>query len=82
MPDYRRAHVPGGTYFFTVNTYRRQTFLTDADVRAVLREAIGTLRLTHPFVIEAWVLLPDHMHALDEPWKAERRGEEPAIAVL
>ena len=31
MPDYRRAHVPGGTYFFTVNTYRRQTFLTDAD---------------------------------------------------
>ncbi|MGQ0591831.1 MAG: REP-associated tyrosine transposase, partial [Gammaproteobacteria bacterium] len=31
MPDYRRAHVPGGTYFFTVNTYRRQTFLTDVD---------------------------------------------------
>ena len=64
MPDYRRAHVPGGTYFFTVNTYRRQTFLTDVDVRSALREAIGTLRLTHPFVIEAWVLLPDHMHAL------------------
>ena len=61
--DYRRAHVPGGTYFF-VNTYRRQTFLTDVDVRSALREAIGTLRLTHPFVIEAWVLLPDHMHAL------------------
>jgi putative transposase len=64
MPDYRRAHVPGGTYFFTVNTYRRQTFLTDVDVRSALREAIGTLRSTHPFVIEAWVLLPDHMHAL------------------
>jgi REP element-mobilizing transposase RayT len=29
MPDYRRAHVPGGPYFFTVSTYRRQTFLTD-----------------------------------------------------
>ena len=64
MPDYRRAHVPGGTYFFTVDTYRRQTFLTDVDVRSALREAIGTLRLTHPFVIEVWVLLPDHMHAL------------------
>ena len=50
MPDYRRAHVPGGTYFFTVNIYRRQTFLTDVDVRSALREAIGTLRLTHPFV--------------------------------
>ena len=64
MPDYRRTHVPGGTYFFTVNTYRRQTFLTDVHVRSALREAIGTLRLTHPFVIEAWVLLPDHTHAL------------------
>jgi hypothetical protein len=30
MPDYRRAHVPGGTYFFTVSIDRRQTFLTDA----------------------------------------------------
>ena len=64
MPDYRRAHVPGGTYFFTVKTYRCQTFLTDVDVRSALREGIGTLRSTHPFVIEAWVLLPDHMHAL------------------
>ena len=64
MPDYRRAHVPGGAYFFTVNTYRRQTFLTDVDVRSALPEAIGTLSSTHPFVIEAWVLLPDHMHAL------------------
>jgi putative transposase len=52
MPDYRRAHVRGGTYFFTVNTYRRQTFLTDADVRSALRETIGTLRLTHPFANE------------------------------
>ena len=56
MPDYRRAHVPGGTYFFTVNTYQRQMFLTNPDVRSALREAIGTLRLTHAFVIEA--LLP------------------------
>jgi len=40
MPDYRRADVPGGAYFFTVNTYRRQTFLTDPNVRSALREAI------------------------------------------
>jgi hypothetical protein len=55
-PDDRRAHVPGSTYFSTANTDRRRTFLTDADVRSALREAIGTLRLTHPFLIEA--LLP------------------------
>jgi hypothetical protein len=52
MPDCRRVHVPGGTYFFTVNTYRRQTFLADADVRSALRQAIGTLRSTHPFANE------------------------------
>jgi putative transposase len=64
MPDYRRAHVPGGTYFFTINIYRRQTSLTDVDVRSALREAIGTLRSTYRFVIEAWVSLPDRLHAL------------------
>ena len=46
------------------STYRRQTFLSDANVRSALREAIGTLRFDPSFVIEAWVLLPDHIHAL------------------
>jgi putative transposase len=64
MPNYRRARVDGGTYFFTVNTFRRQPFLTDPDVRAALRAGIARVRAEHPFVIEAWVLLPDHMHAL------------------
>ncbi|MGH8548395.1 MAG: REP-associated tyrosine transposase [Methylococcales bacterium] len=64
MPDYRRAHVQGSNHSLTVNTYRLQTLLTDADVRSALRDAIGTIRLTHPFLIEDWVLLPDHMHTL------------------
>jgi REP-associated tyrosine transposase len=41
MPNYRRARVEGGTYFFTVKTFRRQPFLTDADVRAALRADIA-----------------------------------------
>ncbi len=64
MPNYRRARVEGGSYFFTVNTFRRQPFLTDADVRAALRTGIETVRAVQPFVIEAWVLLPDHLHAI------------------
>jgi len=64
MPNYRRARVDGGTYFFTVNSFRRQPFLADADVRAALRAGIAMVRAAHPFVIEAWVLLHDHMHAL------------------
>ncbi|MGQ0595401.1 MAG: hypothetical protein ACT4QB_23010, partial [Gammaproteobacteria bacterium] len=55
-PDDRRTDVPGGAYLSTANTDRRSTFLTDADVRSALREAIGTFRLTRPFSIEA--LLP------------------------
>jgi putative transposase len=71
----------GGAYFFTVNTYRRQTFLTDVDVRSALREAIATLRLTHPLVIEA--LLPDHRHPLSlEPGEAWVRGTGEALAVF
>lgn len=47
-----------------MNTLRRQPFLVDADVRAALREAIESVRTTLPFAIDAWVLLPDHLHCL------------------
>lgn len=64
MPNYRRADVDGGTYFFTVNTLHRRPFLVHAEVRASLRMAIAHVRTTLPFAIEAWVLLPDHLHCL------------------
>ena len=64
MPNYRRLWVPGGTFFFTLVSYRRQRVLCDPMVRAALRNAIATTRLKHPFTIDAWVLLPDHLHCL------------------
>jgi putative transposase len=64
MPEYRRARSPGTTFFFTVNTHLRQPFLIDVDVRAALREGIDRVRLTMPFEIDAWVLLPDHLHCI------------------
>ena len=64
MSNYRRANVAGGTYFFTVNTLRRLPVLTEAPVRTALRDAIRQTRLTHPFNIDAWVLLPDHLHCI------------------
>lgn len=64
MSEYRRAQVPGGTFFFTVVTYNRQSFLCDEDVRNALRDAIAKVRARHPFNIDAWVLLPDHLHAI------------------
>ncbi|MFA5923118.1 MAG: transposase [Methylococcaceae bacterium] len=64
MSNYRRVYLPGGMNFFTVVTFRRQRFLTDNDVRAVLREGIQLTRQTKPFEIVAWVLLLDHLHCI------------------
>ncbi|MCK9375891.1 MAG: transposase [Syntrophobacterales bacterium] len=64
MPEYRRARTKGGTYFFTVVTHLRRPILTTEVVRAALREGIQKTRQTLPFTIEAWVLLPDHLHTI------------------
>ena len=64
MPNYRRADVPGGTYFFTVNTRSREPWLLNEDVRAALRKAIELTCARYPFTIDAWVLLPDHLHCI------------------
>jgi putative transposase len=64
VSNYRRANAKGGTYFFTVVTYRRQKFLTLPESRHALRNAIVAAKLHCAFGIEAWVLLPDHMHCI------------------
>ena len=64
MPAYRRNRVAGGCYFFTLVTLDRQPWLCDADGRAALRDAIEQVRRERPFRIEAWVLLPDHLHCI------------------
>ena len=64
MSNYRRAKTKGGTYFFTVVTYRRQPILCDENLRKALREGIQEVRKVHPFTINGWVLLPDHLHCI------------------
>ena len=61
MPNYRRARVYGGTFFFTVVTHDRRPFLCTDLARVCLREAIAETKSTHPFVNEALCLLPDHL---------------------
>lgn len=72
MPDYRRNCVPGGTYFFTVNLLDRQasTLVTRIDA---LREAVRQVRSRRPFHIDAWVVLPDHMHCV---WTLPERDDD------
>ena len=64
MPDYRRDKTPGATWFFTVVSYQRRTFLCDEPVRVALRNAIIRVRKKYPFEINAWVLMPDHFHCI------------------
>ena len=63
MPQYRRNRIPGGTYFFTVALADRRTGLLVREI-AALRAAVTRTRQLHPFQIDAWVVLPEHMHAV------------------
>jgi putative transposase len=63
MPDYRRNRVPGGCYFFTVNLRDRRSALLVEQID-LLRQSIHTCRTAAPFHIDAWVVLPDHMHCI------------------
>jgi putative transposase len=64
MPEYRRANIPGGTYFFTVKTFERKPILIQERYRIALRQAIFEVRATLPFESIAWILLPDHLHTI------------------
>jgi putative transposase len=64
MPNYVRAFRPGGTFFLTLVTERRAPTFADQSARAILHDAIERCRLHHSFVLDAIVLLPDHLHLL------------------
>ncbi len=64
MPEFRRAFLPGGTFFFTVVTEGRAPILTDRIARDCLRQAMRDANRRWPLTIDALVLLPDHLHAL------------------
>jgi len=63
MTDYRRYRLKGGTYFFTVNLAERKRNLLTEHIDA-LRDAFREIKQTHPFQIDAIVVLPDHLHTL------------------
>jgi len=63
MPNYRRACVPGATYFFTVNLRDRSSDLLVREIQ-LLRDTVRAVKARYPFHIDAWVVLPEHMHCL------------------
>jgi putative transposase len=63
MTRYRRAHIPGGTLFFTVTLADRSS---DALVRHIelLRLSYAVVQKERPFKTIAICVLPDHLHAI------------------
>jgi len=63
MPRYRRAIIPGGTFFFTVAIADRSG---DLLIRAVdrLRGVYRAVQERQPFETVAICILPDHLHAI------------------
>ncbi len=75
--QYRRARTKGGTYFFTVVTYKRKAILANTENVSLLREAfshvmerhhftidVSHVMERHHFTIDAFVLLSDHLHCM------------------
>ena len=85
MPEYRRNRIPGVCYFFTVNLLDRNSdsLVAHIDLR---RDAVRKLRMSRPFHIDAWVVLPEHMHAVwtlprgDSDYSGRRRAIKTAFA--
>jgi len=63
MPNYLRPNISGARVFFTVALARRGDDLLVRQVD-LLRAAVIQVRRKMTFAIAAWVVLPDHLHAI------------------
>lgn len=63
MVNYRRNFVPGGSFFFTVTLANRKSKIL-IDHVDLMRNAMRVARQERPFIIDAIVILPDHLHAI------------------
>ena len=61
---YRRAFQPGASYFFTLVTHERLPIFRDAATVEVYRRAVRKVQSARSFVLDAEVILPDHIHLI------------------
>ncbi|SHH73829.1 REP-associated tyrosine transposase [Marivita hallyeonensis] len=72
MPDYRRPSLTGTPIFFTVNLAKRNSDLLVREID-LLRQAVRVTKRERPFHIDAWVVLPDHLHCI---WRLPRGDQD------
>ncbi|MEP5631575.1 MAG: transposase [Tateyamaria sp.] len=63
MPNYRRPQVTGACVFFTVTLARRGGWTLVQHIDD-LRDAVRITRAERPFEIDAFVVMPDHLHCV------------------
>jgi putative transposase len=63
MSKHIRLKSQAASIFFTVALADRGSDLLLREVER-LRQAVRVTKAARPFVIEAWVVLPDHLHAI------------------
>ena len=61
---YRRLHVDGASYFFTLVTEQRRRLFDEPTAVMLLDRALALVQTRHPFEIEAQVILPEHLHTI------------------
>jgi len=64
MSQYRRVYQRGGCYFFTVVTFKRFKYLANLENIQRLRNSFQHVMTKHPFIIDAIVVLPNHLHCI------------------
>lgn len=62
--QYRRAFIPGGTFFFTLVTERRRPIFTSDATVEILCYAFRNVRQSRPFEINAIAVMPEHLHCI------------------
>ena len=64
MSHYRRIYQPGCSSFFTSVKHQRIRILSLPDNIARLQSAFDKVMGKKPFAMEAFVILPDHIHCI------------------
>ena len=62
---YRRIYLDGHSYFITILTHNREPLLIEHI--ALLRDSFRRSKQKYAYVIEAIVVLPDHLHMIITP---------------
>ncbi|MBI5643291.1 MAG: transposase [Deltaproteobacteria bacterium] len=62
--QYRRSKAKGATFFFTVVTHGRKKILCRKANVLLIKEAFKRVMTQRPFMMDAFVLLPYHIHCI------------------